>query len=352
MTGIIKLKNNSNPHRLGYEFEDWRMPIIKTALILVLCLSLLVLFVPVSASHSVSFEVDKPNSYYISSKDLITLTIKNTGQDTAYVSCGGMNIWQQPKQQNPVAQEINSCYVLQGANVAISYEIPAGQQHTWQWDQTYKNTANQNLNGQQVPNGKYFGEIVTHTDLKTGASATYTTSNFNVDSDSDNDGTADGADACPNDAKNQCNQPDADNDGVTDKLDPCQQDAKDSCADGDPDKDGIKNFEDDCDNESGSKETSGCPDSDGDGIADKNDKCMTQTEDKNGFKDDDGCPDGAQKACKDKLTQFAGGLVLVGGVIAFISLFVPPPWSLALRALAFVIGIVIPAIILWGASHC
>lgn len=34
-----------------------------------------------------------------------------------------------------------------------------------------------------------------------------------------------------------------------------------------------------------------CPDSDGDGIADIDDKCPTQAEDKDRFEDKDGCPD-------------------------------------------------------------
>src|SRR3989344_8191538 len=67
----------------------------------------------VSASHSTSLSVDKPNGYYISGKDAVTFTIKNTGQDTAYISCGGVKVWQQLHgQQNLVAQETNSCYVL------------------------------------------------------------------------------------------------------------------------------------------------------------------------------------------------------------------------------------------------
>ncbi len=296
---------------------------------------MLLLLAPVSASHSVSLEVNNPNGFYISSKDTVTFTATNTGRDTAYVSCGGVGVWQQAVgQQNMVAQETNSCYVLQGAAVAISYEIQAGQQHVWQWDQTYQNSANQNINGLQVPNGKYFGEIVTYTDLKTGASLTHKSSDFNIDSDADGDGVADGADACPNDAKNQCNQPDADNDGVTDKLDPCPQDSKDSCADGDPDKDGIKNYEDECDNEAGPSNTKGCPDSDSDGIADKNDSCITEKEDENGFKDGDGCPDGAQKDAHDTACKIAAGAAAAAVIFTFLALGSGPFGAMAFGVLA------------------
>ncbi len=329
--------------------------------------------VPVFASHVISFDVDKPNGYYVSGKDKVTFTITNTGQDTAYVSCGGIKVWQQQQgQQNMVAQEINSCYVLQGAAVAISYEINAGNSHTWQWDQTYQNSANQNLNGQQVPNGEYLGEIVTYTDLKTGAQAIYTSLHFKIDSDTDGDGVADAVDKCnqppgqvagyaDNDKDGCDDRTDTDLDGIPDSLDDCMYHAGKPTFNGCPDKDndGFVDFKDlnkdrnpdpnspdQCPGTYGT--VNGCPDSDGDGIQDYRDpngdgynildsedsdvdKCDNAKETPNNYRDEDGCPDKSPKEIKQEnkpvFDLFVNANYNAAFTLTGFALLAPPPFG-------------------------
>ncbi len=67
--------------------------------------------------------------------------------------------------------------------------------------------------------------------------------------------------------------------------------------DGDADGDGIADRQDKCPNEAEDKDlfddSDGCPelDNDADGVADTADKCALDAEDKDGFEDGDGCPD-------------------------------------------------------------
>jgi outer membrane protein OmpA-like peptidoglycan-associated protein len=53
----------------------------------------------------------------------------------------------------------------------------------------------------------------------------------------------------------------------------------------------VLDKDDRCINVPGLAALAGCPDTDGDGIADIDDKCPNEPEDKDGFEDADGCPD-------------------------------------------------------------
>ena len=211
----------------------------KIAVVITLCLFLLSYVpVPAHAALKLTFDVDKPNSVYISGKDKVTFTINNTGQDIIYVDCNGILVGQLQAngQTDFITQEMHSCYVLAGANVPISYEVDPGQTHTWQWDQK------DDVFQKQAPNGKnYYGEIVVYTSLVTGASNTYTTSYFSIDSNGDGDGVPDSQDMCPQTAGtgswgSAVGCPDYDNDGIPDKKDDGSQNGfngTDACP-GDP----------------------------------------------------------------------------------------------------------------------
>ena len=90
----------------------------------------------------------------------------------------------------------------------------------------------------------------------------------------DGDGIGDGDDGCPNEPE--------DKDGFQDT---------DGCPDLDHDGDQVPDTEDLCPAVAGVPEADGCPDADADGIADEDDKCPNEAENKNGIEDADGCPD-------------------------------------------------------------
>ena len=102
--------------------------------------------------------------------------------------------------------------------------------------------------------------------------------------DRDADGTADEADACPdqpgNSAADGC--PDRDYDGIADTLDACPDDAglpEAGCpapGAGDRDGDGLLDEADACPDEAGSPLAEGCRDTDGDGVGDASDACPTE----------------------------------------------------------------------------
>ncbi len=83
------------------------------------------------------------------------------------------------------------------------------------------------------------------------------------------------------------------------------------------DGDGIADDEDQCPDEpedrDGFQDMDGCPefDNDADGIADASDKCPNEPETVNGFQDEDGCPDAAidraKRAYREGATAFAQG---------------------------------------------
>jgi outer membrane protein OmpA-like peptidoglycan-associated protein len=74
---------------------------------------------------------------------------------------------------------------------------------------------------------------------------------------------------------------DADHDGIADAQDKCPNEAED--------KDGFQDQDGCADN-----------DNDGDGVADAQDKCPKDPETKNGYQDEDGCPDEVPVADEDK----------------------------------------------------
>ncbi len=90
---------------------------------------------------------------------------------------------------------------------------------------------------------------------------------------------------------------DSDHDGVADEEDRCPNEPEDrddfmdddGCPDPDNDQDGILDADDKCPNDAGPKENNGCPDQDqdGDGVIDRLDKCPEVA----GVKENDGCPD-------------------------------------------------------------
>src|SRR5262249_19592282 len=79
----------------------------------------------------------------------------------------------------------------------------------------------------------------------------------------------------------------------------------------DNDRDGIADANDQCPNEpedkDGFEDADGCPDpdNDGDGVPDAQDKCPTAAETINGEADDDGCPE----AGAHSLVSWKGGLI-------------------------------------------
>ena len=83
--------------------------------------------------------------------------------------------------------------------------------------------------------------------------------------------------------------------------------------DNDPDRDGIADAQDKCpvepEDKDGFQDDDGCPDPDNDqdGVADAQDKCPDQPETKNGFQDDDGCPDELPPTVK-KFTGVIAGI--------------------------------------------
>ncbi|MCZ7687649.1 MAG: hypothetical protein M5U28_56480 [Sandaracinaceae bacterium] len=93
---------------------------------------------------------------------------------------------------------------------------------------------------------------------------------------------------------------DDDGDGVADEQDRCpgeQEDRDgfqddDGCLDADNDADGVLDADDRCPNVPGLGRFAGCPDPDGDhdGVA-EGDRCPDLAEDQDGFEDDDGCPE-------------------------------------------------------------
>jgi len=110
--------------------------------------------------------------------------------------------------------------------------------------------------------------------LRIGLGGTSTPAPRKRELDRDGDGILDVADKCPDQAE--------DKDGFEDA---------DGCPDPDNDQDGVLDAEDRCMNVPGRPDLRGCPDSDNDGIADLDDKCPDQAEDKDGFEDGDGCPE-------------------------------------------------------------
>ncbi len=185
----------------------------------------------VSAHHSLTFNVDKPNGYYISGKDKVTFTATNNGADTAYVSCTG--VWVYDSQNNLVAYELTPLRQCTGEG----YQIDSGAKHDWAWDQ-------KDSKGNQAANGKYYGYLEVYD--KNGNQKTYTTNDFYIDSDSDGDGLADAIDPCKDDSQNKCvNQPNKDGDAYPDSEDKC------------PETYG-----------NGAGNAAGCPDFDNDGVAD------------------------------------------------------------------------------------
>ena len=125
--------------------------------------------------------------------------------------------------------------------------------------------------------------------------------------DNDKDGIADKADDCidtPGIAELKgC--PDTDGDKIADKDDKCinEPGVKDlqGCPVTDRDKDGVADVSDQCPDTPGQAQLKGCPDSDNDGLADNQDKCPKDPEDKDNFEDEDGCPDNDND--KDKVAD-------------------------------------------------
>ncbi len=136
------------------------------------------LFPQVYASHSISLDVDKPDGGYVGGKDKVTFTIKNTGNDLAYVDCGGVKVYADPQggPQQQLASETNLCYAVNWGTLTYSYVINAGNTHTWQWNQ-------KDFNGNQVADGKYLGKIVT--DENTNNEKPWQTHGFWIDTDTD-----------------------------------------------------------------------------------------------------------------------------------------------------------------------
>ncbi len=213
-------------------------------LIFIAVLILIYLPTPVLASHSISFDVDKPNGDYISGKDTINFTVTNTGNDDAYVACDyPMQAYTNPQggQQNSVAQEpISLCYVLQGmpsGSLLVAYKLSPGDTHTWQWDQ-------KDFSGSQVADGRYIGKISTDENSNTQSTThTFQTSNFNIKTNNNAGGGGNGGSVV---------------------VPVCEAIKYDNPL-GDFDTDGIYNWNDACPCLSGAASSNtgaGCPDSD------------------------------------------------------------------------------------------
>ncbi len=265
---------------------------------------------PAEASHSLKFDIDRPDGGYLAGKDLVTFTIKNTGNDVAYIGCGGIKVYSnaQGGQQQQVVGEMNSCYVFGGA-MTVSYEIQSGDTHLWQWNQKDSGV-------NQVPDGRYTGKIVV--DENTNKQTTWQTHNFWIDSDVDGDGIIGPDDKCPNVKPQKDNNP------------------KDGCED-DSDFDGVDDVSDKCPSTPGINEdictgdSLGCPDWDRDGVPDQKDdgsnpdKCRVPggplfptepvAEDCNDYKDHDGCPDEKERVASKMLAATTAiGLTVAGHV--------------------------------------
>lgn len=122
-----------------------------------------------------------------------------------------------------------------------------------------------------------------------------------TETDADGDTIRDAEDKCPRKAEDLdgfqdedgCPDPDNDDDGVPDVEDRCAQEAGPADNDGCPveDKKQDKQEQDKQEQDKQEQDKQAAPDADKDGIADADDLCPEQAEDKDGFEDDDGCPD-------------------------------------------------------------
>src|SRR5262249_6804196 len=100
----------------------------------------------------------------------------------------------------------------------------------------------------------------------------------------------------------------------------------DGCPETDNDNDGLADAQDKCPNDpedrDGYQDDDGCPDADndGDGIPDPADACPNEPETRNGVDDDDGCPDtgGAVQIAEGRIElpeqiQFEAGRAIIAG---------------------------------------